>query len=68
LRRARPIGGIRDVNAFDGVLVGERVRRAPLRGTVEWGFTAPDVLALLERARMVAAIVAVLGSPARRDR
>jgi hypothetical protein len=24
-RRARPIGGIRDVNAFDGVLVGERV-------------------------------------------
>ena len=51
-RRAPPIGGIRDVNAFDGVLVGERVGdELHYRGTVEWGFTAPDVLALLEHAR-----------------
>jgi bifunctional non-homologous end joining protein LigD len=46
------VGGIRDVNAFDGVLVGERVGGTlHYRGVVEWGFKAPDVLALLEHAR-----------------
>jgi ATP-dependent DNA ligase len=46
------VGGIRDVNAFDGVLVGERVSdELHYRGFVEWGFKAPDVLALLEHAR-----------------
>jgi hypothetical protein len=46
------VGGIRDVNAFDGVLDGERVGdELRYRGIVEWGFRAPDVLALLEHAR-----------------
>jgi bifunctional non-homologous end joining protein LigD len=46
------VGGIRDVNAFDGVLVGERVGdELHYRGVVEWGFRAPDVLALLDHAR-----------------
>jgi ATP-dependent DNA ligase len=46
------VGGIRDVNAFDGVLVGKRVGDAlHYRGVVEWGFKAADVLALLEHAR-----------------
>jgi bifunctional non-homologous end joining protein LigD len=46
------VGGIRDVNAFDGVLVGQRVGDAlHYRGVVEWGFRAPDVLALLDHAR-----------------
>jgi ATP-dependent DNA ligase len=46
------VGGIRDVNAFDGVLVGERVGDAlHYGGVVEWGFRAPDVLALLDHAR-----------------
>jgi hypothetical protein len=34
------VGGIRDVNAFDGVLVGERVGdELRYRSVVEWGFT-----------------------------
>jgi hypothetical protein len=46
------VGGIRDVNAFDGVLVGEEIDgQLVYRGVVEWGFRAPDVLALLEHAR-----------------
>ena len=46
------VGGIRDVNAFDGVLVGERVGdELRYRGVVEWGFSALDVLALLDHAR-----------------
>ena len=46
------VGGIRDVSAFDGVLVGERVGDELLyRGIVEWGFKASDVLELLREAR-----------------
>jgi ATP-dependent DNA ligase len=46
------VGGIRDVNAFDGVLVGERVGdELHYRGVVEGGFKAPDVVAILEQAR-----------------
>jgi hypothetical protein len=46
------VGGIRDVNAFDGALVGELVDGALYyRGVVEWGFRAPDVLELLREAK-----------------
>src|SRR5439155_15679207 len=44
--------GIRDVDAFDGVLVAERVDGAlHYRGVIEWGHNATDVLAPLELAR-----------------
>ena len=46
------MGGIRDVDAFDGVLVGERMGDAlHFRGIVEWGFHASDVLEVLREAR-----------------
>jgi bifunctional non-homologous end joining protein LigD len=46
------VGGIRNVDAFDGVLVGEFVGDAlHYRGVVEWGFRAPDVLELLREAK-----------------
>lgn len=46
------VGGIRDVDAFDGVLVGERMGDAlHFRGIVEWGFRASDVLEVLREAR-----------------
>jgi len=39
-------------DAFDGVLVGERVGGAlHFRGIVEWGFRAADVLELLREAK-----------------
>ena len=44
--------GIRSVDAFDGVPVGELVGDAlHYRGIVEWGFRAPDVLELLREAK-----------------
>jgi hypothetical protein len=46
------VGGIRDVNAFDAVLVGEyEGERLVYRGVVEWGFKAADVVALLRCAK-----------------
>jgi len=46
------VGGIRDVDAFDGVLVGEWVGEGlRYRGIVEWGLRAADVLELLREAR-----------------
>ena len=46
------VGGIRSVDAFDGVLVAELVGDAlHYRGVVEWGFRAPDVLEFLREAR-----------------
>ncbi len=46
------VGGTRDVDAFDGALVGEWVGgELHYRGVVEWGFNAPDVLTLLHEAR-----------------
>jgi ATP-dependent DNA ligase len=46
------VGGIRDVDAFDGVLVGERIDgELCYRGLVEWGFRAADVLDLLREAK-----------------
>src|SRR5215471_11613823 len=46
------VGGIRDVDAFDGVLVGQWVGDAlHFRGVVEWGFHAADVLELLREAK-----------------
>jgi len=47
------VGGIRNVDAFDGVLVGERVGdELCYRGVVEWGFKARDVIRLLREARI----------------
>jgi ATP-dependent DNA ligase len=47
------VGGIRDANAFDGVLVGEQVGdKLDYRGVIEWGFRAADVLELLRAARL----------------
>jgi bifunctional non-homologous end joining protein LigD len=46
------VGGIRDVDAFDGDLVGEWVgEQLQYRGVVEWGFQAADVLELLRGAK-----------------
>ena len=46
------VGGIRNVDAFDGVLVGEMVDGDLIyRGVVEWGFKAHDVLRLLAHAK-----------------
>jgi bifunctional non-homologous end joining protein LigD len=46
------VGGIRDLDAFDGALVGERVGGDLMyRGVVEWGFRAADVLELVREAR-----------------
>jgi bifunctional non-homologous end joining protein LigD len=45
------VGGIRDANAFDGVLIGEHVGdRLEYRGVVEWGFRAADVQEVLRAA------------------
>jgi ATP-dependent DNA ligase len=42
------VGDIRDVDAFDGALIGERAGgELYYRGVVEWGFRAADVLELL---------------------
>ena len=42
------VGGIRDANAFDGVLIGEQIGdKLHYRGVVEWGFKAVDVLEFL---------------------
>lgn len=47
------VGGGRNVDAFDGVLVGEKDGGELLyRGVVEWGFKARDVLRLLRDARI----------------
>lgn len=47
------VGGIRDANAFDGVLVGEKIDDTlHYRGVVEWGFRAGDVLELLRATRI----------------
>ena len=47
------VGGIRDVDAFDGALVGERVGGdVYYRGVVEWGFSTRDVLTLVREARI----------------
>jgi bifunctional non-homologous end joining protein LigD len=49
------VGGIRNVDAFDGVLVGEKVGdELRYRGVVEWGFKARDVLRLMRDARIFA--------------
>lgn len=49
------VGGIRNVDAFDGVLVGERVGdELHYRGVIEWGFKAHDVLRLLRETRTFA--------------
>ena len=46
------VGGIRNVDAFDGILVGERVDgQLRFRGVVEWGYRAADVLAVLQHAK-----------------
>ena len=46
------VGGYRNVDAFDGVLVGEFVgERLEYRGVVEWGYRAPDVLAVMRCAQ-----------------
>jgi bifunctional non-homologous end joining protein LigD len=45
------VGGIRNVDAFDGVLIGERVGELlEYRGCVEWGYRAPDVLKVMQCA------------------
>ncbi len=47
------VGGIRDANAFDGVLVGENIGgKLHYRGVVLWGYRAADVLEVLHAARM----------------
>lgn len=47
------VGGIRDIDAFDGVLIGEHIDdQFQYRGVVEWGFRAADVLELLRETRM----------------
>jgi bifunctional non-homologous end joining protein LigD len=47
------VGGIRDTNAFDGVLVAEQIGDSlHYRGVVEWGFRPADVLELLRTVRM----------------
>ena len=47
------VGGIRDANAFDGVLVGEQIEDTlQYRGVVEWGFRAADVLELMRATRL----------------
>ena len=46
------VGGIRNVHAFDGVVIGEKVGEDLVyRGVVEWGLRAQDVLALLRHAK-----------------
>ena len=47
------VGGIRDVDAFDGVLIGDLVGdEFQYRGLVEWRFRPDDVLRLLREVRM----------------
>lgn len=47
------VGGLRDANAFDGVLVGEQIGDTlHYRGVVEWGFRAADVLQLVRAVQM----------------
>jgi hypothetical protein len=47
------VGGIRNVDAFDGVLVGEKVNdELRYRGVVEWRFKGRDVLRLMRDARI----------------
>jgi len=47
------VGGIRNVDAFDGVLVGEHIGdEVRFRGVVECGFKARDVIRLLREARI----------------
>ena len=42
------VGGIRNVDAFDGILVDELVGDAfHYRGVVEWGYRAADVLTVM---------------------
>jgi ATP-dependent DNA ligase len=46
------VGGFRNPDAFDGVLVGELVDDAlHFRGIVEWGYKAADVLTVLRHAK-----------------
>ena len=46
------VGGFRNVDAFDGVLVGELVEGTlGFRGVVECGYKAADVLAVLQCAK-----------------
>ena len=52
------VGGIRNIDAFDGVLVGEKVDgELRYRGVVEWGFKARDVLRLMRNARIFAQLM-----------
>lgn len=54
------VGGLRNVDAFDGVLVGELVGdQLEYRGVVESGFRARDVLELLREARFAGAELVV---------
>jgi bifunctional non-homologous end joining protein LigD len=47
------VGGIRDANTFDGVLIGQRIDdKLHYRGVVEWGYCAANVLEVLRTARM----------------
>ena len=46
------VGGYRNLDAFDRVLVGEPVDgRLHFRGVVKWGYRAGDVLTVLQRAK-----------------
>ncbi len=60
------VGGIRNLDAFDGVLVGQRVDgELRYRGVVECGFRAADVLELLREAYAAARVPPYVNPPPR---